>query len=389
MIKAIEVRRRIVVGVFASIALAACGGGGDDDAGTPAAPAAAEAIAVGLSGEQEAPTPIATGAFGKATFELDRSAYTLKGTVTIDGMQATVAHIHAGVAGTAGAVVFPLAVQGNTATLAATTLTAAQLADLDAGKYYVNVHSATNASGEIRGQIGREVYRVHLDGTQEPTPVATRAKGEGLLVLDPKTGALSGEIELEGMTATAAHIHAGAAGVSGDKLIDLQDHGGHGHFEVPANTTLTATQIDSVRAGGLYVNVHSAAHATGEVRGQIARRVIVAAATGAQEVPANTSAAQAAGIVVYDPLTRDVQARLVVSGMTATVAHIHMASTGSNGPIALALSPSAGAANTLAATADAKFTPEQALALLAGGLYFNAHSAAFTAGEVRGQIVAP
>jgi CHRD domain len=393
MTKAFEFRRRSVFGVLASLGiaagLAACGGGSDYGGDAAATPAAAERITVNLSGEQEAPAAIATGAVGNATFELNRGAYTLQGMVTIDGMEATVAHIHVGDAGTAGDVVFPLTVQGNTATLASTTLTAAQLADLDAGKYYVNVHSAQHAKGEIRGQIGREVYRVQLDGTQEPTPVATQAKGEGLLVLDPKTGALAGEIELTGITATAAHIHAGAAGINGDKLIDLQDHGGHGHFEVPANTMLTAAQIDSLRAGGLYVNVHSAAHPGGEIRGQIARRVIVTTATGAQEVPANNSAAEGTGIVVYDPLTRGVQARLVVSGMDATAAHIHMAAAGSNGPIALALPPSAGAANTLASAADAKLTAEQAQALLSGGLYFNAHSLAFDKGEVRGQIVAP
>jgi hypothetical protein len=33
------------------------------------------------------------------------------------------------------------------------TLTAAQVADLKAGKWYVNVHTAANPGGEIRGQV--------------------------------------------------------------------------------------------------------------------------------------------------------------------------------------------------------------------------------------------
>ncbi|TGV77116.1 CHRD domain-containing protein, partial [Mesorhizobium sp. M00.F.Ca.ET.158.01.1.1] len=33
------------------------------------------------------------------------------------------------------------------------TLTDAQAADLEAGKYYVNVHTAAHKDGEIRGQI--------------------------------------------------------------------------------------------------------------------------------------------------------------------------------------------------------------------------------------------
>ncbi len=395
MNKSLELRRRTWLGALTSVVvaagLAACGGGSDDNEGSPSAtaPAAVERITVSLSGEQEAPAPIATGAFGNATFDLDRAASTLQGTVTVDGVQATVAHIHVGVAGTAGAVLFPLTVQGNTATLASTTLTAAQLADLDAGKYYVNVHSDKNKTGEIRGQIGREVYRVLLDGAQKPTPVATQAKGEGLLVLDPKTGILAGEIESTGLTVTAADIRAGAAGASGAKLFDLQDHGGHGHYEMPANTKLTAAQMDNLRAGRWYVNVQSAANPNGEIRGQIARRVIVANATGAQEVPANASTAQAKGLIAYDPLTRGVQAKLVVSGFNATAAHIHMAAAGVNGPIALELPSVAGEPGAWASAADAKLTAEQALALLSDGMYFNAHSEAFKAGEVRGQIVAP
>jgi CHRD domain len=393
MIKSFQLQRRTCLGALASVAfaigLAACGGGGDDKAGATAAQPAIERIAVNLSGDEEAPAPIVSGAFGTAAFDLDRSASTLQGTVTVDGVEATVAHIHVGEVGVAGGIVFPLTVQGNTATLAPTTLTAAQLADLDAGKFYVNVHSAKNTKGEIRGQIGREVYVVQLDGMQEPAPVVTQARGEGRLILDPKSGDLSGEIELTGFTATAAHLHAGAAGVNGEKLIVLQDHGGHGHFEVPANTRLTAAQMDSLRAGGLYVNVHSAANPNGEVRGQIARRVIVANASGAQEVPANNSTATAKGIVVYDPLTRGTEARLVVSGMDATVAHIHMAAAGSNGPIAAALSKDATSATTWVSAADLKLTAEQALALLSDGMYFNAHSATFDKGEVRGQIVAP
>ena len=398
MIKAFQLQRRTCLGALASVAfavgLAACGGGDDnggDNAagGTPPAPAAVERIAVNLSGDQEAPAPIVSGAFGTAAFDLNRTASTLQGTVTVDGVEPTVAHIHIGDVGVAGDIVFPLTVQGNTATLAQTTLTAAQLANLDTGKYYINVHSAKNAKGEIRGQIGREVFRVQLDGMQKPTPVATQAKGDGLLVLDPKTGDFTGEIKLTDISATAADIRAGAAGVGGAKLFDFEDHGGDGHFTVAANTKLNAVQMDNLRAGRWYANVQSAANPNGELRGQIARRVIVANASGAQEVPANNSTGSAKGMVVYDPLTRGTQARLVVSGMNANAAHIHMAPAGSNGPIAVELPADPASPGSWISAADLKLTAEQALALLSDGMYFNAHSVAFPAGEVRGQIVAP
>ncbi len=78
---------------------------------------------------------------------------------------ASASHIHgptvsnngSGFTQTAG-VLFTLtrssnAVTGGTFTNAPISLTAAQVADLDNGKYYINVHTANNGGGEIRGFI--------------------------------------------------------------------------------------------------------------------------------------------------------------------------------------------------------------------------------------------
>ena len=70
-----------------------------------------------------------------------------------------------------------MTISGNTATLAPTVLSSEQLATLDAGGLYFNVHSAANPGGEIRGQIGREVYVARLTGSQETNPVASAATG--------------------------------------------------------------------------------------------------------------------------------------------------------------------------------------------------------------------
>jgi len=278
-------------------------------------------------------------------------------------------------------------VSGNTVTLASTALTTAQLASLDAGELYVNIHSASSPTGEIRGQIGREVFTARLSGAQETTPVATTASGSGHLVLNPATRALSGEVEVQGVTATVAHIHLGALGSNGAVQIALVDHGGHGHFSVPDNTVLTQAQVDSLRAGELYFNVHSAANPGGELRGQIGRQVAFASASGAQEVPSNGSAASGRGFVTYDPTSRRIQGSITLTGMTATIAHIHMAAAGSNGPVVQALTETA--PGVWSVPANAQLTAAQAQALLTGGLYFNAHSAAFSGGEVRGQLALP
>ena len=68
---------------------------------------------------------------------------------------ATAAHIHGPAAPGANApVMIPSTVTASPIKGGA-TLTAAQMADLQAGKMYYNVHTAANPGGEIRGQMLR------------------------------------------------------------------------------------------------------------------------------------------------------------------------------------------------------------------------------------------
>jgi hypothetical protein len=136
------------------------------------------------------------------------------------------------------------------------------------------------------------------------------------------------------------------------------------------------------------VNAHSDANPTGEVRGQIGQRVLVGDASGAQEVPANASTASGRAFVTYDQTTRQMQGSITLQGMTATVAHIHMAAAGTNGPVVFDLAETATGSGVWALPSGTVLNAEQAAALLAGEMYFNVHSAAFSAGEIRAQLSA-
>ena len=71
--------------------------------------------------------------------------------------------------------------------------------------------------------------------------------------------------------ALAAHIHLGKKGVAGNVLVPLCPTATSAACKSPlkGTATLKASQIKSLNAGGLYVNVHTKKNAGGEIRGQI------------------------------------------------------------------------------------------------------------------------
>lgn len=109
-------------------------------------------VNVTLSGTNEVP-PVTTSASGSGTITIaDDGA--VSGSVTTKGVQGTAAHIHMGAAGKNGPVIVPLTKDGDTyKTPAGAKLSAEQMAAFKAGDLYVNVHSAANPGGEIRGQL--------------------------------------------------------------------------------------------------------------------------------------------------------------------------------------------------------------------------------------------
>ena len=105
--------------------------------------------------------------------------------------------------------------------------------------------------------------------------------------------------------------------------------------------------------------------------------------TGAQEVPANTSTASGSGNIRVAP-DRGVSGGVRYTGMLATVAHIHEAPVGANGPVIVPLVKTA--EGMFSVPAGTLLTPSQHASYQAGNLYVNVHSAAYPAGEIRAQL---
>jgi len=109
--------------------------------------------------------------------------------------------------------------------------------------------------------------KLHLTGAEETPPVTTTASGTGTITVTADKS-VSGAIKTVGIEGTVAHIHVGAPGQSGPPIITL-NKGADGVWFVPAGSKLTDDQYTSFKAGNLYVNVHSAEHKAGEIRGQM------------------------------------------------------------------------------------------------------------------------
>jgi len=120
-----------------------------------AGPASAEKFKAALDGKSEVPPNASTGK-GTADIDYDPATKKLSYTLTYSGLTgpATAAHFHgpAEVGKNAGVAV-PIANATKSPAEGSATLTDQQAADLEAGKMYVNVHTAANPGGEIRGQV--------------------------------------------------------------------------------------------------------------------------------------------------------------------------------------------------------------------------------------------
>jgi hypothetical protein len=137
------VKRSLWMGFGAALLVAGCASSMSSSGGTM----------VALSGSQEVP-PVPTSASGSGmiTVGADKS---VSGSVTTTGVNGTAAHIHMGAMGANGPVIVPLTktADGVWSVPAGAKFTDAQYDAFKTGNTYVNVHSAANKGGEIRGQL--------------------------------------------------------------------------------------------------------------------------------------------------------------------------------------------------------------------------------------------
>ncbi|HTP46374.1 MAG TPA: CHRD domain-containing protein [Casimicrobiaceae bacterium] len=112
---------------------------------------------------------------------------------------------------------------------------------------------------------------VTLEGGQEVPPLSTTATGLATVTIRPDRSVYV-TVTVQGMQATASHIHEGATGTNGPVIVPFtktRSKGEFAIFESAPDAMLTESQYASYKAGKLYINVHSAQYPGGEIRGQL------------------------------------------------------------------------------------------------------------------------
>jgi hypothetical protein len=129
--------------------------------------------------------------------------------------------------------------------------------------------AATALLGSVPASAAVMHYTAKLTGAAETPPNDSKGTGNATASLDTASKKLTWKVTYSGLTgpATMAHFHGPApAGKAAGVAVPLPNP-----VDSPASgsATLTDTQIGDLKAGMWYVNVHTAAHPDGEIRGQL------------------------------------------------------------------------------------------------------------------------
>lgn len=344
-----------------------------------------------LNGLEETPPVVvpATGVFRLTSFPGAATAHYIGSFNGLSGAL-TGSHIHSGAQGISGPVVTDLST-GLPGLLVGDLDLSALPADFEeklvANQLYVNLHTAANPTGEIRGQLrslGPITFESLLNGDQETPPVATGAIGTAIASLSPTLDTLTYFVSATGLTPTAAHLHLGAGGVAGPVIVALTTTPAPNFYTGKA--VLTTAQLGALLQGEIYVNIHTAANPNGEIRGQLQsniRRVYAFDLCGAQEAPAVNSNAVGSAVVSVDNGNTNLHYQVVADGLSgpATAAHFHTGQVGVSGPVLLPVdvpSPASGGVISI--------NGNDAVAIENQNIYLNVHTAANPGGEIRGQV---
>lgn len=117
----------------------------------------------------------------------------------------------------------------------------------------------------------KQVFEATLQGSNEVPPVETDATGSVTVTLSGDSIHVQGQFSDLSSEYVASHIHKAPKGKNGGVVQPLGPELGSDKRSGTFDATYAISQdlIDALKSDSLYINVHSANHKSGEIRGQL------------------------------------------------------------------------------------------------------------------------
>jgi Cu/Zn superoxide dismutase len=229
-----------------------------------------------------------------------------------------------------------------------------------------------------------------MDGAQAGTP--SLATGVGKFVLSDNELTLTYKITFSGLSAseTGAHIHSDAEG--GNAVRDLAPGSPKvGRWLSTDAQAMTPARVADLKAGLLYVNIHSTLYPAGEIKGQILPTACTETcyeATINGENAGTESLGTGFARLALNHTETELAYWVEFGGLSApeTAAHIH--NTAEGGTAVRPLGPGSPKAGVWKHTDPTALTPARVQALKDGKFYVNIHSSLYPDGEITGDVLA-
>lgn len=226
-----------------------------------------------------------------------------------------------------------------------------------------------------------------LKGASEVPPNTSTATGFATVVVDPSNTLIAYRVTHTLASPVSAQLSLGIATVNGSTVVPFSP----ASSPITGTATLTISQATALRDGRMYVNVQTSAFANGELRGQLLRpreQLLTAVLSGAEVVPPVTTIASGGLQYMLDADAGLMRCAGFYEGMVATNSTLLRGDGGVNGTALAPIDrttfgiPDGG----LLFCGDSLIQPALVDLLVNGGTYGLIRSAAFPAGELRGQL---
>lgn len=339
-------------------------------------PRTVDMVAFTLDAAQVVP-PGTSPAVGNCTADLDAPATQLAIACTHTLASPSAAHVHQGDRDENGPTVFTFASPASPIN-ENVPMSPRLVADYAAQLLYLDIHGtgSEETADQIRGQIAPPVVAV-TTGTIRIVKSTSPAGGTGFNFTGDIPGGPAAFVLNDGQTQTFSSVPAGSYNVT---------------EVLPAGYSLTDVacgdddSVGNAFAGTATINLQGGETVTctfRNLRNVTAPATFVFHMSADQEVPPNGSTARGGCFGQLDQVAGTFSLVCTHNVASPTIAHIHEAPPGANGPIVFDLDDPT---SPIEATWTG-MTPAQVSAMLAGGYYVNIHASGRPGGEIRGQLL--